>query len=584
MNSGFLRFTTTQIAVCPSAKNSGRIYERTREKLDITKLLRGRLVLKKKDSWFLGRIVKRIKNKKERIKKPREYPEKQYDVALSPHIGKNRKLLEQAFINCHDVVFYSFKSGGDGIECFVAYIKSISSAREVSESVIGPLKDPGFKARAIKSLRTISERLPVKSGDIITVPDISGIIENVVNGYCVILVDGFRHALACNTFEDKSRKVDIASSELNIKGPQHAFVENLGTNMSLIRSIIRSPALKTEIIKVGRLSGTKVVIAYIEGIADRGVVKEVKKRIAAIDIDIITDSSVVESLSEDQPLSPFPQMRQTEKPNACCEELAQGKVAVLVDGSPFVLIIPAVFFDFLLTAEENYSGFYFIIFLRLIRYFIFLITLLGPSVYVALTSYHQEMIPTPLLIAIAQSRAETPLPAVLEALLMELIFEIIREASIRLPKVVGPSVTIVGGLVIGQGAVEAGIVSQTMVIVVAITGISAFALPEYNQEIVVRLLRFPMMILAAALGMFGIIMGIIILVIHLTSLRSFGVPYFSPVAPLSLQDWKRMIIKYPLWAERERTTYLKHDNRYKFKRGAKPKPPGKEEGNGGRSI
>jgi len=374
----------------------------------------------------------------------------------------------------------------------------------------------------------------------------------------------------------KNSVSSVASSELSIKGPQYAFVENLGTNLSLIRNIIRSPSLKTETMKVGRLSGTKVVVAYIEGVADTGVIREVKKRIAAIDVDIVTDSSVVEFLMEDQPFSPFPQIRETEKPNACCDELALGKVAILVDGSPFVLIVPAVFFDFLLTSEENYSSFYFVTFLRLIRYFIFLITLLGPSVYVALTTYHQEMIPTPLLITIAQSRADTPLPAVLEALLMELVFEIIREASIRLPKVVGPSITIVGGLVIGQGAVEAGIVSQTMVIVVAITGISAFALPEYNQEVAVRLLRFPMMLLAAALGMFGIIMGIMVLVIHLASLRSFGVPYLTPIAPLSLQDWKRMIIRYPLWAERERATYLKQKNRFKIKKDSKPRPPKKE--------
>lgn len=228
-----------------------------------------------------------------------------------------------------------------------------------------------------------------------------------------------------------------------------------------------------------------------------------------------------------------------------------------MDGSPLVLVFPAVFVDFLSSPEDYYVRFYFGTFIRMLRYIAFFIALFLPSIYVAMTTYHQEMIPMSLLTTLIAVRAAVPFPAVIEALLMEFTFEVLRKAGIRLPKPIGEAVSIVGALILGELAVSVGIVSNVMVIIVAFTGIASFVIPKYNQSISIRLLRFPLMILAGSTGLFGIITGFLFLLIHLVSLRSFGVPYFSPFSPLSLPDWKDSMVRFPIWTLRKKPEFMK---------------------------
>ncbi len=505
--------------------------------------------------------------------------EAQYHTSLgarkiSGKLDGNIDLLEKTFKACSDFMLRELAFGDGGVKCAVACIENLVNMETLNTCLLKPLmsEQPGDLEEAPPDLFLRLKASLVYINNIEETESFRTAVESIMKGSSVLFVEGCETALVLSMPEWKGRRVSTETIERVVIGPHEAFVENIGTNLSLIRNKLRTPELKTEKLVVGRLSATQVIVAYIGGVADNKTVEEIKSRIGKIDIDIIPDSSYIERLIEDKPLSPFPQILTTERPDKTMASLAEGRVAVFVDGSPNILIAPVTLSDFLAAAEDSYSLFYFSTFFRVLRYFAFALALLGPSMYIAITTYHQEMIPLPLLITIARSRAEVPFPAIVEALLMELIFELLREAGIRLPQPVGPAISIVGGLVIGQGVVQAGIVSQTIVIVVAITGIASFSIPAFNLSIPVRVIRFPIMALAAALGIYGIIMGLLVLLIHLVDLRSVGTPYLLPFAPLSLKDMKDSIVKAPLWSLISRPSYIHSSNRKRMKKGLEPKP------------
>ena len=315
------------------------------------------------------------------------------------------------------------------------------------------------------------------------------------------------------------------------------------------------------------------IAAGTRGWKDRGVmetndkiVEEVRTRLNRIDVDSILESGYIEELIQDKTLSPFPTVYNTERPDVIAAELLEGKIAILVDGTPFVLVVPALFVSFLHAAEDYYQRADISSFLRLLRYLSIFISLLGPSLYIAITTFHQEMLPTRLIFGLAGQREQVPFPAFVEAVLMELTFEILREAGVRLPKNIGSAISIVGTLVIGQAAVEAGIISPAMVIVVAITAISSFVVPSFNMSIAFRMLRFPLMALAGSFGLFGILVGVIAIILHLCSLRSFGIPYMSPFAPLIPEGQKDSIFRLPHWLLSSRPRLINQTNYKRRKR------------------
>lgn len=382
----------------------------------------------------------------------------------------------------------------------------------------------------------------------------------MLSGDVILFLDGMATAILIGLRLWVSRGVQEPQKEIVVRGPHQAFSESLVVNTALIRRIIKSPHLWMETFRIGRYSQTETTIMYISGIADETIVNEVRRRIKLIDIDYILESSNIEELIQDSSVSPFPTVFNTERPDVIAAELMEGKVAILIDGTPYVLSVPAMFVTFLHAAEDFYQRADISTLLRLIRFLAIGISVFLPSIYVAIITFHQEMLPTLLLISIAAQREGVPFPAFVEAVIMELMFEILREAGIRMPKQVGPAISIVGTLVLGTAAVEAGIVSAAMIIVVATTAIASFVFPANNMAISFRLLRFPIMALAAAFGFFGIIIGIIILTLHLCSLRSFGVPYMAPLAPFYLEDQKDTIFRLPLWMQRKRPTLLAQAN------------------------
>lgn len=309
---------------------------------------------------------------------------------------------------------------------------------------------------------------------------------------------------------------------------------------------------------------------YINGIANDKIVREVKKRIKRIDTDSIIESGEIEQFIEERTYTFFPTVFQTERPDVVAANLLEGRVAVLVSGSPFVLTVPALFIEFFQAADDYTTRFDISAAIRILRILVFFISLVAPATYVAITTFHQEMIPTILIITIAAQREAVPFPAFVEAFIMEITFEILREAGVRLPRTIGQAVSIVGALVIGQAAVEAGIVSPAMVIVVAITAIASFATPSFSVAISIRLIRFILMFLAAFIGFYGMISGLMFMTLHLCSLRSYGVPYMSPLAPAMMKNLGDTLIRMPTWAKNIRPKLISQKN---IKRQGNEQPP-----------
>jgi len=399
--------------------------------------------------------------------------------------------------------------------------------------------------------------------------DLKKLLSLLLSGQTIVLIDGWNQAFACASQGGEIRSIQEPTTESSVRGPKESFTESLITNTSLIRRRIKSPNVWLETRKLGKITQTDIGVMYINGIANEKLINEVRERLDKIDVDEIQGSNTIEEWIADDILTPWPTIMTTERPDVVSGNLLEGRIVIFVDGTPIPLIVPATWNQFFQTAEDYYLRWNISVFLRFIRIISFLITLLGPSLFIAFISFHPELIPTPLLINLAAQRQAIPFPVIIEALLMEFTFEVLREAGIRMPRPVGQAVSIVGALVLGEAAVSAGIVSSAMVIVVAATAIASFTIPHYSMTDAVRLLRFIMMLLASTFGLYGIGLGVIMLVSHTVSLRSFGIPYLAPFAPLVVADQKDAILRLPkpFMKNRPRIISQKKTNRIDSKKG-----------------
>ncbi|MGZ4162484.1 MAG: spore germination protein [Tumebacillaceae bacterium] len=409
-------------------------------------------------------------------------------------------------------------------------------------------------------------------GPVHHIGDFETLYDAILTGSTVVLLDGHAQGYVAVTNGWDDRGVQEPSTQTVVRGPREGFCETLRTNTALVRRKIKDPNLWLETRKIGRVTQTEVAVMYLRGVVNEKVVDEVRSRLDRIDIDGILESGYIEELIQDETYTPFPTMFNTERPDVVAAGLMEGRVAILVDGTPFALLVPALFVQFFQAAEDYYQRADIGTLLRLLRFLSFFIALLAPSLYIAISTFHQEMLPTSLLISLAAQREGVPFPAFVEAMIMEIIFEILREAGVRMPRSVGQAVSIVGALVIGQAAVEAGLVAPAMVIVVSLTAISNFVFPSFNMAISIRIIRFLLMFLAASFGLYGVTMGLIALVLHLCSLRSFGVPYLAPMAPFILDDQKDALFRLPQWALFSRPRLLSQKNIYREQNPAPEKP------------
>ncbi|WP_241254591.1 spore germination protein [Brevibacillus sp. SYP-B805] len=490
---------------------------------------------------------------------------------LSGDLNENLRLLQEIFADCSDVIFHEFLIGGQ-TKAVLVYIDGLTNMDELDQHVLAPLLQDFAQADSLSNIR---KKIAVSSLKL--VETIADVIEEISGGNPVLLMDQENQGLSIGLSKWEKRSIEEPQAESVLRGPREGFIETLQTNTSLLRRKIKNPNLKIRSMSIGTYSRTKVAIAYIKGIAAPALVEEITQRLQRIEIDGVLESAYIEELIEDNPFSPFPQLLTTERPDVASAYLLEGHVVVFVDGTPSVLIAPVTFFSLLQSPADYYERYFVGTAIRWLRYLFLAVSLLGPSVYVAVVSYHQEMIPTTLLLTMAKSRELVPFPALVEAILMETVFEALREAGARLPKQIGSAVSIVGALVIGQAAIAAGIASAPMVMVVSITGIASFMAPRFTVGIAVRLLRFPMMFLAGFLGFLGLILGIIVVLNHLLTLRSFGVPYMTPLAPLKGRDTKDVLWRAPRWALNTRPHLSGEWNQYRQAPGQQPSPPNRDE-------
>ncbi|MFJ7726050.1 spore germination protein [Neobacillus sp. NPDC097160] len=498
------------------------------------------------------------------------------EIPLDPELNKNIDILKSAYKDCSDVVFREFRIGSS-VNAALVYIDGLSNTEEVDQHVLMPLiRKKDLDCDAV--FESTKEEISISDlKEIYSIPDV---FKHISIGNPIILIEKQTKGISIGLPKWEKRSIMEPEAESVIRGPREGFIETLRVNTSLLRRKIRHPLLKMKQMTIGRYTETQVIVAYIEGIADSTLVNEVTSRLKRIKIDGILESGYIEEMIIDYPFSPFAQVLQTERPDVAAACLLEGRVVILIDGTPITLIAPCTFATLLQAPEDYYNQFYISIFIRWLRYVFFFIALLGPSAYVAILTFHQEMLPTSLLLTIAENREQIPFPALVEAFIMEITFEALREAGVRLPKQVGAAVSIVGALVIGQAATAAGLVSSPMVMVVAITGVASFLMPRYATGISIRILRFPIMILAGILGLLGVMVGITAIVAHLCTLKSFGVPYFNSTAPLKLHNLKDVLIRAPWWAMDTRPDFFSQDSSLLSRQSSNQKPGPSKGGDG----
>ncbi len=480
---------------------------------------------------------------------------------LASSLARNLDDL-RAILDSYDIVFREFSAGigSSEVRAAVIYVEGLTETTTLNEQVLKPLmvdarRTPPEGGMTGNRLYEFIKGHVVSVSDVHETDNFDELVLRILSGESAFLIHGQRMAMLLSAKAWEMRGVEEPETESIVRGPRDGFTETLRVNTALLRRRLRDPNLKIRSTQIGRRTKTDVAVAYIQGIVNPTLLDEVKSRLDTLDVDSILESGYIEQLIEDDWASPFPQINSTERPDEVTAGLLSGQVAILTDTSPFVLLAPSTFVSFMSSPEDFYERWHIASFIRLLRYAGVLITLFAPALYIAFTSYNPEMFPGPLLRSAAGAREGVPFPAFVEALIMETAIEVLREAGVRLPGPIGQTIGIVGGLVVGQAAVEAGIVSPLMVIVVAFTAISSFAIPSYSLAIALRMIRFLMMLAAALFELYGVIMAGLILLTHLASLKSFGVNYLAPLAPVRLVDWKDAYIRGPWPLFKRRPTY-----------------------------
>ncbi|WP_337102700.1 spore germination protein [Paenibacillus sp. YIM B09110] len=449
-------------------------------------------------------------------------------------------IIQDRLNDAPDLVIKTYKVQ-ERIELTCMYLCSITDQKLVDELVITGILTPHSP---LKNGQNPSQWLmsSLKQAEIKEVSGVDSYIKELLEGQCIVAYTG-QNAISINVRKQEQRSVAEPETESVVRGPREGFVEDCSRNISLIRKRLKSEKLVIEEMIIGSESNTTVCLLYMRDIADPGLINEFRARLKAIQTDSILESAYIEEYIQDKTLTPFPQFMSSERPDAIVAKILEGQAAIITDGTPIVLAGPITFFESFSTSEDYYQRADIATALRWIRMLAFVISVFTPSLYISVACYHQDLLPSSMLANLASQREGVPFPGVAEAFGMMVIFEVLREAGLRMPRISGQAISIVGALVLGQAAVEAGIVSAAMVIVVSLTAIANFVAPNYGFGIAQRLIQFGFMFLASILGLFGVMCGVFVMLIHLVSLRSLGIPYFAPLAPLNLANWKDTFIR-----------------------------------------
>ena len=503
----------------------------------------------------------RLAERKEN-KASKENQQKKESDDISQELSINLETVKLKFLlpKNKDIIIREFNIGRK-VKAFMVYIEDMVDKKQLNSSLFPQLmaKDVFDGTPPSHLIEYLIDNIII-SHHVMRSQKYHDVVRNVLGGGGALFVDNCKEAILIEMLGIEKRSINVPQNEPVIKGSQEAFTENLGTNVSLVRQIIKNENLVADFLPVGNTNHSNCAMMYLEGVANPKVIQEVMKRIRRINSDFILGSSFIQQFIDDNPYMVLPQTLSTERPDRAANAIMQGYVAVIADGTPSAISVPCTFFRLMHSAEDMNLRWIFATFLRLLRYLGLIAALFLPGLYLALILFHNEMIPTELLVSIARSKESVPFPSIIEILLMELSFELIREGAIRVPGVIGQTLGIVGAIILGQAAVAANLVSSVTVIIVSITALGSFTIPNYELGIAIRILRFAFIIAGAFLGFYGIAVLIAVSFLLGCSLKSFGVPYFSPVAPKTKAS-KDTIIRYPISSQNERPDELNTPDR-----------------------
>jgi hypothetical protein len=473
-------------------------------------------------------------------------------------LEENEKLLRTIFKDCGDIEFRNFDAGGKN--ALIVYLEGMADTFNLERNVIKPLMsqtgpdnpNTGNLSELLATMKSISEHI-LGAASVSVLTKASAAIDAVMTGNALLLMDGLSEGLSISAVKYVKRDIGESNNEHILRGPNEAFNEGLPDNIVLIRRRSRDTNLKVQILKIGERTKTSVAVLYVANLVKPGLVEEVERRLGLIKTDKVLASAKIEEFIVDHPWSPFPQLQTTERPDKVLAALYEGRVGIIVDGTPATLLVPCTY-NVLMQSPDDYTIQPVISSLiRLTRNAAAFVAIYLPAIYVSVVSYHPGMLPTTMAISIAELRARTPFPSFLEAFMMEVLLEVFQEAIVRLPLRLSGAATMLGAFVVGTTVVQAGLINPLLVVVVAITAISSYSMPSYPFNLALRWLRIPMLILASILGLYGVIIGILAVTIHACSLRSFGESYIGGLFNIDLlSDWKDGVIRLPSKLLKER--------------------------------
>jgi spore germination protein KA len=465
---------------------------------------------------------------------------KTVNSGISKVLKDNLSFLQHSFHQNKELIFRTFFFSAESSGCLV-YLDTIADKKIIQEHILGPLLKMG--ASSGNSIQVIQNTIEISK--IKTVSDLEEVIKELSNGNTIILVEGAVQCISADTADWKDRSLSPPQTQRILKGPQIGFTELANNNISLIKRMIKNDQLIIENQTIGDETNTGVFLVYLNDKVDQDILNHVKSKMKSINLKSILDSSYIQESISDNQITPFPIVLTTERPDVTSGNLLEGKIAIICDGSPNVLIVPALLIQFFQSPDDYYETSMFD-FTRFIRIVSFTLSIFLIPFYIALLLFHQELVPSELLISLAAQRQIVPLPLVIEILVLMLIFEVILESSIRLPTGITLAFSIIGTIILGQSAAEAGLVQLSTLVIISATYVLNFAVPIHPFGNAIKIIRYILVFLASTFGLYGIILGTIVLINHLSSLNSFGIPYLSPITPVSIIDLKDTFIRFPL--------------------------------------
>lgn len=468
---------------------------------------------------------------------------------LTANLLDNMIHLRAKYQNSSDFLTREITLGG--VQAGFLMIEGMISLQTVSELLLEPLLNQGFPADAgADQIYDFIENRSILAVDMKDIFSCEEVFQFIMSGFVVILLDGLNKGIAFGMQGFNFRSISEPAGEVNERGSREGFTEPLRINMTMVRRRVKSPKLKFELFSVGKTSKTDICMVYMTDQVSQKLVREIRHRIKQIKLDLILTSGYIQPFLEGNPWSLFSDVGTTERPDTLAAKISEGRVAVLVDGTPFALIVPYLFSENFQSLDDYAHRSYFATFTRLLKYFSFVAAILLPSLYVAVGTFHPELLPHALLFNVAAAEETTPFPLALEAFIIHLLYEIMREAGLRLPRPIGHAIGIVGALVIGDAAVTAGLIGSPMVLVVGMTAIASFVVPNLYEP--VSVLRFVFIIIGGTMGLYGVALGCMIILVNICSLNNFGTPYMAPISPFSLSAMRDTFI---------RTSFLKMEKK-----------------------